>query len=140
MFQIKEREEVEERTNTRGKGRNEGIKLWRKRLGYVFHYFFTSNGCLNTHTNCYFSATFNFPTCLTKSQITFLKVKVKHDRIKLILFIDSDLYTLAIFNITSVFFFHKYKDYIKCRTVENLTVFYISLCIFVDCMRIHTFM
>lgn len=69
----------------------------------------------NKHRNMlnYLSAFFNFPTLLIKNKIKYLKIKVKYDRIKLCLFIDSDPHSLAMLNATSSFL-HKY--------IENLTI------------------
>lgn len=69
----------------------------------------------NKHRNMlnYLSAFFNFPTLLIKNKIKYLKIKVKYDRIKLCLFIDSDAHSLAMLNATSSFL-HKY--------IENLTI------------------
>lgn len=68
----------------------------------------------NKHRNMlnYLSAFFNFPTLLIKNKIKYLKIKLKYDRIKLCLFIDSDPHSLAMLNATSSFL-HKY--------IENLT-------------------
>lgn len=69
----------------------------------------------NKHRNMlnYLSAFFNFPTLLIKNKIKYLKIKLKYDRIKLCLFIDSDPHSLAMLNATSSFL-HKY--------IENLTI------------------